>query len=65
MGRQSGLDSARASQGIALGSRILAEDDLASGRLVELFATYIRLGGYYVVSAPQRRGNPATDRLIA
>lgn len=60
-----GLDAARASQGIALGSRILAADDLASGRLVELFTTDIRLGGYYVVSAPQRHGNPAIDRLIA
>src|SRR5690606_36380702 len=60
-----GLDAARASQGLARGSRILAADDLASGRPVELFATNIRLGGYYVVSSPQRRGNPAIDRLIA
>lgn len=60
-----GLDAAAASQGIALGSRILAADDLASGRLVELFDTNIRLGGYYVVSAPQRRNNMTIDRLIA
>ncbi|HTN62075.1 MAG TPA: LysR substrate-binding domain-containing protein [Devosia sp.] len=60
-----GLDAARSSQGIALGSRILAADDLASGRLVELFDTNIHLGGYYVVSAHQRHGNPAIDRLIA
>lgn len=53
-----GLDAARASQGIALGSRILAEDDLASGRLAELFATDIRLGGYYVVSAPSAAATP-------
>jgi len=60
-----GLDAARAGQGIALGSRVLAADDLASGRLVELFDTSIRLGGYYIVSSPQRRGNQAIDRLIA
>lgn len=60
-----GLDAARAGQGIALGSRILAAEDLASGRLVELFDTNVRLGGYYVVTSPQSRGSPAIDRLIA
>lgn len=60
-----GLDAARAGQGIALGSRILAADDLANGRLVELFDTNVRLGGYYVVVSPQRRGYPAIEQLIA
>ncbi|WP_449394863.1 LysR substrate-binding domain-containing protein [Devosia riboflavina] len=60
-----GLDAARAGQGVALGSRILAAEDLASGRLVELFDTNVRLGGYYVVTSPQRRGSPAIDRLTA
>ena len=60
-----GLDAARAGQGIALGSRILAEDDLASGRLVELFDTNVRLGGYYAITSPQQRGSAASERLIA
>lgn len=60
-----GLDAAAAGQGIALGSGLLAADDLASGRLVELFKTNIHLGGYYAVSAPDRHGNAAIDRLIA
>ncbi|MET3924191.1 LysR substrate-binding domain-containing protein [Devosia sp. 2618] len=60
-----GLDAARASQGIALGSRILAAADLAAGRLVELFQTDIHLGGYYILTPAHSQGNPALDRLIS
>ncbi len=48
------LDAALAGQGVALTTSFMVTDDLAKGRLVELFQTNIRLGGYYVVSATAR-----------
>jgi DNA-binding transcriptional LysR family regulator len=44
------LEAARDGQGIALGNDLLSADDLASGRLVELGNTEVRLGAYYLVA---------------
>lgn len=55
------LDAAIAGQGIALATRLNAGDDLAAGRLVELFETEIRVGGYFLVAPPERWN----DQLLA
>jgi LysR family glycine cleavage system transcriptional activator len=46
------IEAARLGQGVALANRLLVEEDLAAGRLVEVFPSDIRLGGYYLI-APQ------------
>lgn len=53
------LDAAITGQGIALATRLIAADDLLAGRLVELLATDVHLGGYYLV-APRERWNDTT-----
>ena len=55
------FDAALAGQGVALVNGLMAADELASGRLVELFSTDIVLGGYYLLVAPGRAG----DDMIA
>ncbi|MBG6162770.1 DNA-binding transcriptional LysR family regulator [Labrenzia sp. EL_195] len=47
-----GFDAALAGQGIALTSKLLASRELEVGRLVELFDTDIRVGGYYLLKRP-------------
>lgn len=49
-----GLDAALAGQGVALATPLNAGSDIAAGRLVELFATDVRLGGYYLRALPHR-----------
>lgn len=49
-----GLDAALAGQGVALATPLNAGADIAAGRLVELFATDVRLGGYYLRALPHR-----------
>ncbi|WP_245513659.1 MULTISPECIES: LysR substrate-binding domain-containing protein [unclassified Mesorhizobium] len=49
-----GLDAALAGQGVALATPLNAGADIAAGRLVELFATDVRLGGYYIRALPKR-----------
>lgn len=49
-----GLDAALTDQGVALATPLNAGADIAAGRLVELFATNISLGGYYLLSLPNR-----------
>lgn len=44
------LDAARLGQGIALANSLIAEEDLAQGRLVALDVGAVRLGGYYLVA---------------
>ncbi|ESX84370.1 LysR family transcriptional regulator [Mesorhizobium sp. LSHC412B00] len=51
-------DAALAGQGIALVNALMAADELASGRLVELFDTNVELGTYYLLTAPNRSGDP-------
>jgi LysR family glycine cleavage system transcriptional activator len=53
-------DAALAGQGIALVNALMASDELASGRLVELFDTNVELGTYYLLAAANR----SRDTLI-
>ena len=53
-----GLDAALAGQGVALATPLNAGSDIAAGRLVELFATDVRLGGYYLQALPDRWREP-------
>lgn len=55
-----GFDAALAGIGIALATRLTALDELAQGRLVELFKTDIRLGAYFFLPAPALRNDPLT-----
>ncbi|RWC38045.1 MAG: hypothetical protein EOS28_31145 [Mesorhizobium sp.] len=47
-----GFDAALAGQGVALTSNLMVADEISQGQLVELFDTDIRVGGYYLVTAP-------------
>lgn len=58
-----GLDAALAGQGIALATRLNTADEIAAGRLIELFDTEIRLGGYYLMAPPERRTDPILSRF--
>lgn len=58
-----GFDAALAGQGIALVTRLTAGAEIDDGRLVELLASTVRLGGYYLLSAPQRVGDPVLARF--
>nr|WP_246752348.1 LysR substrate-binding domain-containing protein [Bradyrhizobium diazoefficiens] len=58
-----GFDAAMTGQGIALVSRLTASEYIDDGRLVELFDTDIRLGGYYLTVAPSRRSGRDTLAL--
>lgn len=50
-----GFDAALAGQGVALTSNLMVADEISRGQLVELFNTDIRVGGYYLVTAPNAR----------
>lgn len=50
------LDMARAGLGVALGQRLLAQDDLAAGRLVALSGLSLPLGRPYGLVWPRARG---------
>jgi DNA-binding transcriptional LysR family regulator len=52
------LDAAAAGQGVALDTGLTTADDIAAGRIVELFDTDIRLGGYYLISQRNRWSDP-------
>ena len=49
-----GFDAALAGQGIALVTRLTAGAEIDDGRLVEILTSTVRLGGYYLLKAPQR-----------
>lgn len=55
------FDAALAGQGVALVNGLMAADELASGRLIELFMTNVVLGSYYLLMAPGR----AADAILA
>lgn len=59
------LDAAVAGQGIALANHLIAADDIRAGRLVELLATDIHLGGYYFAAPRGRWGEPVLARFRA
>ncbi len=58
-----GLDAAIAGQGVALTSTVLAGNELSSGRLIELFDTNIRLGGYFLLSSRPGSENPRIEKF--
>jgi LysR family transcriptional regulator, glycine cleavage system transcriptional activator len=55
-----GFDAALAGVGVALATRLTASEEIADGRLVELFKTNIRLGGYFLLASPSLRKNSLT-----
>jgi len=57
------LDAAVASQGVALAPSPIAADDLASGKLIELFDTDVRLGAYILVAPKERWTSKLVDRF--
>lgn len=52
------IEAARQGQGIALANTLLVEDDLATGRLIDLSPQPVSLGAYYFVAAARRWGDP-------
>lgn len=46
-----GFDAAMAGQGVALTSDLMVAREIEDGRLVELFETDIRVGGYYLLTS--------------
>lgn len=59
------FDAALAGQGVALLTRFTGGEELDDGRLVELLESDVRLGGYYLLTAPRRRDDPALARFEA
>jgi DNA-binding transcriptional LysR family regulator len=57
------LDAVLAGQGIALDTTVTTIEDIDRGRLVELFDTDIRLGGYYIVAPRGGWDDPLVSRL--
>lgn len=58
-----GFDAAMTGQGVALTSRLLTSKEIAEGRLLELFSTDIRVGGYYLLMPGVRSGDPRIQRF--
>lgn len=58
-----GFDAALAGQGVALVTRLTAGAEIDNGRLVEILTSTVRLGGYYLLAAPQREGDPVLARF--
>lgn len=48
------IEAARLGQGVALANDFLVADEIGGGGLVEIGATEVRLGGYYIVAAENR-----------
>lgn len=55
-----GFDAALAGQGVALTSNLMVASEIENGRLVELFDTDIRVGGYYLLTSG---ANPQDERI--
>ncbi len=52
------IDAAIAGQGLTLASRFLVSDDIKAGRLVQVFATELRVGIDYYIVAPRKSRHP-------
>ncbi|WP_045009902.1 LysR family transcriptional regulator [Bradyrhizobium sp. LTSP849] len=52
------IEAARLGQGVALANTLLVEQDLVTGRLLDLSPRPVRLGGYYFLAATKRWGDP-------
>jgi DNA-binding transcriptional LysR family regulator len=52
------IEAARLGQGVALANTLLVGEDLAAGRLVQLGASDVRLGGYYFIATARRWDDP-------
>ena len=52
------IEAAHLGQGVALANAVQAGEDLATGALVEMVPSDIRLGGYYFLSAASRWDRP-------
>ena len=48
------IEAARLGQGVALANEALVADEIASGTLVEIGSSDVRLGGYYLVATARR-----------
>lgn len=60
------MDAAAHGQGIALAPRLLADSDVAAGRLVVLWRDdRSDRGGFYLISPEPARPNPARDTVLA
>ncbi|WP_112662954.1 LysR substrate-binding domain-containing protein [Microvirga flavescens] len=57
------IEAARLGQGVAIANEVLVADDLAAGRLVEIGATDIELGAYYVIASKARWDDPDVVKL--
>ena len=53
-----GFDAAMAGQGVALSSNLLVATEIAEGRLLELFQTDVRVGGYFMLTSSASRRDP-------
>lgn len=59
-----GIDAARRGQGVVLSNRLLAEEELRRGELIEPFPLRLRPGkGYYLIHPRQRALSPAARIL--
>jgi LysR family glycine cleavage system transcriptional activator len=58
-----GLDAALAGVGVALATPFMALEEIARGRLVELFKTNVFLGRYYLLRSPALRNDALTQRF--
>jgi LysR family transcriptional regulator, glycine cleavage system transcriptional activator len=58
------IEAAIAGQGLALTSLFFVEDDLASGRLVRLFPTELRVGSDFYVVAPRKARHPGSVAAV-
>jgi LysR family glycine cleavage system transcriptional activator len=59
------IEAARLGQGVALANSLLVEDDLATGRLVEMVPSDVVLGGYYLVGPTAHWRDPSIVALRA
>jgi DNA-binding transcriptional LysR family regulator len=57
------IEAARLGQGIALANRLLVEEDLTAGRLIEIVPSEVRLGGYYLIAPHRHWRDPAIKAL--
>jgi LysR family glycine cleavage system transcriptional activator len=52
------IDAAIAGQGLALASRLFVDEDIATGRLMRVFASELRVGAGFYIVAPRKLRHP-------